>query len=68
MYEQFANVAISSLADAEKLPLASGRVRARHQAQPSSYVAGFRLPSTADRRQKCGAPMNEPLGSAASPR
>lgn len=36
MYEHFANVAISSLADAEKLLLSSGRVLARHQAQPSS--------------------------------
>jgi hypothetical protein len=42
MYEQFAHVAVSSLADTEKPLLSSGRVFSRHEAEPRGQIAGLR--------------------------
>jgi hypothetical protein len=63
MYEQFAHVAVPSLADAEKLLLPAGRVFPRHEAEPRRQIAGFlELPSTANRCKKCSRPQCSDAG------
>lgn len=41
MYEKLANIAVSPLADAEKLLLSSGRVFPLHKAKPRCQIASF---------------------------
>ncbi len=54
MDEQFAHVAVSPLADAEKLLLAAGRVFPRDKAQPRSEIAGLlELSTAANGCKKC---------------
>lgn len=55
MDQHLANLALASLADAEKLLLAPGRVSSRHEAEPRCQVTGLlELSTTAYDCQKCG--------------
>lgn len=54
MYEQFAHVAVSSLADTEKPLLSAGRVFSRHNAEPRGQIAGFlELPTVSNGSKEC---------------
>jgi hypothetical protein len=68
MHEKFANIAVSPLADAEKLLLSAGRVFPRHEAEPRGQIAGFlELPSTANRCKKCSRPQCSDAGDRHEP-
>jgi len=54
MYKQFAHVAVSSLANADKLLLSAGGIFPRHEAQPRSEIAGLlELPTVANGGEQC---------------
>ena len=68
MNEELANIAVSPLADAEKLLLPSGRVFSRHKAQPCGQITRFlELSAVSNSSKQCGRTESSDSGDCHQP-